>query len=69
MLLYLNYEIINLNNVKMDKQSWLSKEIIQKVNFHFKKNDQVLFFLNRRGFSPSVLCKKCFNNFHVQIAQ
>ena len=58
-----NYEIINLNNVKMDKQSWLSKEIIQKVNFHLKKNDQVLFFLNRRGFSPSVLCKKCFNNF------
>ena len=58
-----NYEIINLNNVKMDKQSWLSKEIIQKVNFHLNKNDQVLFFLNRRGFSPSVLCKKCFNNF------
>ena len=58
-----NYEIINLNNVKMDKQSWLSKEIIQKVNFHLEKNDQVLFFLNRRGFSPSVLCKKCFNNF------
>ena len=57
------YEIINLNNVKMDKQSWLSKEIIQKVNFHLKKNDQVLFFLNRRGFSPNVLCKKCFNNF------
>ena len=57
------HEIINLNNVKMDKQSWLSKEIIQKVNFHLKKNDQVLFFLNRRGFSPSVLCKKCFNNF------
>ncbi len=57
------YEIINLNNVKMDKQSWISKEIIQKVNFHLKKNDQVLFFLNRRGFSPSVLCKKCFNNF------
>ena len=58
-----NYEIINLNNVKMDKQSWLSNEIIQKVNFHLNKNDQVLFFLNRRGFSPSVLCKKCFNNF------
>jgi len=58
-----NYEIINLNNIKMDKQSWLSKEVIQKVNFHLTKNDQILFFLNRRGFSPSVLCKKCFNNF------
>jgi len=58
-----NYEIINLNNVKLEKQSWLSNEIIQKVNFHLNKKDQVLFFLNRRGFSPSVLCKKCFNNF------
>ena len=55
------YEIINLNNTKLEKQSWLSKEIIQKANFHLDKNDQVLFFLNRRGFSPHVLCNKCFN--------
>ena len=58
-----NYEIINLHEVKLEKQSWLSKEVIQKVNLHLAKNDQVLFFLNRRGFSPNVLCKKCFNSF------
>ena len=58
-----NYEIINLNNIKLEKQSWLSKEIIEKVNFHLEKKNQVLFFLNRRGFSPNVLCKKCFNSF------
>jgi len=58
-----NYEIINLNHIRLEKQSWLSKEIIQKVNFHLEKKDQILFFLNRRGFSPNVLCKKCFNNF------
>ena len=56
-----NYEIINLNNTKMEKQSWLSREVIQKANLHLEKNDQVLFFLNRRGFSPYVLCNKCFN--------
>ncbi len=56
------YEIINLNNVKLDKQTWISKEIIQKVSLHLEKNDQVLFFLNRRGFSPSVFCKKCFKS-------
>ena len=39
-----NFEIINLNHVKLQKQSWLSKEIIQKVNFHLEKKDQVLFF-------------------------
>ena len=58
-----NYEIINLNNVKLDKQTWISNEIIQKIKFHLEKKDQVLFFLNRRGFSPNVLCKKCINTY------
>ncbi len=58
-----NYEIIDLNNVKLENQSWISKEIIKKVNLHLEKKDQVLFFLNRRGFSPNVLCKKCYNSF------
>ena len=57
------YEIINLKNVKLEKQSWLSNEIIKKVNFHLEKKDQVLFFLNRRGFSPNVLCSKCVTSF------
>jgi len=58
-----NYEIINLNENKLEKQSWLSKKIIDKVNFHLNRNDQVLFFLNRRGFSPHVLCNKCYNSY------
>jgi len=58
-----NYEIINLNNVKLEKQSWLSNQVIEKVNLHLEKKDQVLFFLNRRGFSPNVLCNKCFTSY------
>jgi len=58
-----NYEIINLNKTKLESQSWISKKIIEKVNFHLKNKDQVLFFLNRRGFSPHALCKKCFKSF------
>ncbi|MDC3174620.1 primosomal protein N' [Candidatus Pelagibacter sp.] len=58
-----NYEIINLNKSKLEKQSWLSNEIIKKVNSHLEKKDQVLFFLNRRGFSPHVLCNKCYTSF------
>ncbi len=58
-----NYEIINLNNSKIEKRSWLSNEIIEKVNLHLEKKDQVLFFLNRRGFSPHVLCNKCYISF------
>tara|TARA_B100000989_G_scaffold28418_1_gene18284 strand:+ start:1500 stop:3455 length:1956 start_codon:yes stop_codon:yes gene_type:complete len=58
-----NYEIINMNNVKLEKQSWISKEIINKVSLHLEKKHQVLFFLNRRGFSPNVFCKKCLSIF------
>ena len=58
-----SYEIINLNNTKLEAQSWLSKEIIQKVNLHLERKDQILFFLNRRGFSPYVLCKKCLKSY------
>ena len=58
-----NYEIINLNNTRLEKQSWLSEKIIEKVNLHLEKKDQVLFFLNRRGFSPNALCNKCYSSF------
>jgi len=57
------YEIINLNNSKLNKQTWLSNQIIKKVKSHLENNDQVLFFLNRRGFSPNVFCIKCFTSY------
>ena len=58
-----NYEIINLNKTKLEPQSWISKEIIEKVNSHLNKNDQILFFVNRRGFAPNVFCNKCLKVF------
>ena len=54
-----SFEIIDLNNSKLNKQSWIATETLKKVNDHLKKNDQVLFFMNRRGFAPYALCKNC----------
>ena len=58
-----NFEIINLNNKRISNKSWLANETIEKVNYHLQKGDQVLFFLNRRGFAPFVICKKCYKKF------
>jgi len=57
-----NHEIINLNRSNLKKNCWISDKTIEKVKDHLNKNDQVLFFVNRRGFAPYVLCKKCFKS-------
>ncbi len=54
-----NHEIINLNQSNLKNNSWISQKTIEKVKDHLDKKNQVLFFVNRRGFAPYVLCKKC----------
>ncbi len=54
-----NIEIINLNNEALNKNSWIANKTINKVNQYLETGNQVLFFLNRRGFAPFVICKKC----------
>ena len=52
-------EIINLHSEVLEKESWIANKTINKVNEYLNKGDQVLFFLNRRGYSPFVVCRKC----------
>jgi len=54
-----NIEIINLHSEVLKKESWISNKTISKVNQYLNKGDQVLFFLNRRGYAPFVICRKC----------
>ena len=56
-------EIIDLNKFKLVNKSWISSKTFEKVNYHLEKGDQVLFFLNRRGYSPNVICKNCLKSF------
>jgi len=57
------HHIIDLNQNKLAKKTFISTKTLEKVNEHLNKGDQVLFFINRRGFAPYVLCKKCLNVF------
>jgi len=54
-------EIINLHSEILNKKigSWIANKTINEVNKYLDKGDQVLFFLNRRGYAPFVICKKC----------
>ena len=52
-------KIINLNLSKLRKNEFISSEAINLVSDYLKKGQQVLFFLNRRGFSPLLICKNC----------
>ena len=51
-------KIINLNINKV-KDKFISDETVLHVNTFLKKREQVLFFINRRGFAPYLICQKC----------
>ena len=51
-------KIVNLN-IKKIKNSFIDLETIKLVKFFLDKNEQVLFFLNRRGYAPYLICKNC----------
>ena len=53
----IKFNVIDLKNQPM-KQG-LSYSLIDSIRHHVKHNGQVLLFLNRRGYSPVLLCHSC----------
>ena len=51
-------KIINLNLKNLNKKS-ISDDTINIVETYLRKDNQILFFLNRRGYAPFLICKKC----------
>ena len=52
-------KVINLQKTELKKDHFIAKEAIDIANEYLKKKEQVLFFLNRRGYAPFLICKKC----------
>ena len=50
--------IVNLNIGRI-KNKFISEETIEEVKAYLNNGDQVLFFINRRGYAPYLICKKC----------
>ncbi|MAW17348.1 MAG: primosomal protein N' [Candidatus Pelagibacter sp. TMED272] len=53
-------KLINLN-INKTKKRFIANETVSLVKKYLNKGDQVLFFINRRGFAPYLICKKCGN--------
>ena len=53
-----NTKIINLNLTKT-KNKFIANDTVGLVKTYLDKGDQVLFFINRRGYAPYLICKKC----------
>ena len=51
-------KIINLNIDKI-KNRFIANETLKHVKSYLSNGDQVLFFINRRGFAPYLICKRC----------
>ena len=49
--------VIDLKHQRI--QSGLSEPLLQRMQEHLEKGNQVLLFLNRRGFAPVLLCHEC----------
>ena len=53
----LQQHVIDLKHQSM--RNGLSEILIKRMQAHLEKGNQVLLFLNRRGFAPVLLCHEC----------
>lgn len=51
------WELIDMK--KVPHQTGLSTPLIERMKQHLHQGDQVMIFLNRRGFSPALMCYHC----------
>lgn len=53
----LYFQLVDLRNKTL--KEGLAPETLQLIKTHINKNQQVLVFINRRGFAPVLLCHHC----------
>ena len=52
-------ELIDMKKEKLKNNKWISRILINALRSSLSKGEQSLLFLNRRGYSPFVICNTC----------
>jgi len=52
-------ELVDLRSDKLKYGEWISSKLKQRIAATMQTGQQVLLYLNRRGFAPLTLCRKC----------
>jgi primosomal protein N' (replication factor Y) len=52
-------KIVDMKKEVLEKNHWISKTLQHKINQFLNSNQQVLLFLNRKGYAPLLICGSC----------
>ena len=58
--------LIDMRKEKMDFDKYLSRKLVSEITQALSRDDQILLFLNRRGYAPLMLCKSCGHRYICQ---
>ena len=51
--------IVDMQKEKLPSNRWIAKESINAIKKALENKEQVLLYINRRGYSPLTLCRSC----------
>jgi primosomal protein N' (replication factor Y) (superfamily II helicase) len=54
---------IDLLSDPPERGRWLAPSLVRAIDETLEKNEQILLFLNRRGYAPLTLCRTCGHRF------
>ena len=52
-------EIVDMNNEMKTSRGHFSTQLIDSIDEHLKRNEQIILLLNRRGYSNFITCRSC----------
>ena len=52
-------KLIDMNEEKLNRDSWISPSLNQEIESALERGEQVLLYLNRRGYAPISFCIRC----------